>query len=113
MPSKAPPSGPSTSRTRPATLTPPRAATPASTRARAALSSLPPAGQPVMITTNDTQSVSSIPADAAQDAGKVAEASGASIDKVRDILFGSQMREVDRRLDSLDECLTMENVAMT
>ncbi|MGE5836225.1 MAG: hypothetical protein ACM4AI_17250 [Acidobacteriota bacterium] len=40
---------------------------------------------------------------AAQDAG-----SGASIDKVRDILFGSQVREFERRFVRLDERLAKE-----
>jgi len=62
-----------------------------------------------MITTNDPHSVVNNVTDAGQaDSGKNPEASGASIDKVRDILFGGQMREVDRRFARIEERLTKE-----
>ena len=61
-----------------------------------------------MITTNDPHSVVSNVTDAGQaDSGKNPE-TGASIDKVRDILFGGQMREVDRRFARIEERLTKE-----
>jgi chromosome segregation ATPase len=61
-----------------------------------------------MITTNDPHSVVSNVTDASQaDSGKPPE-TGASIDKVRDILFGGQMREVDRRFARIEERLTKE-----
>ena len=61
-----------------------------------------------MITTNDPHSVvSSVTETGQADSGKNPEA-GASIDKVRDILFGGQMREVDRRFARIEERLTKE-----
>ena len=43
-----------------------------------------------------------------QEPGPPADASGGSIDKVRDLLFGSQLRELDRRFARLDERLARE-----
>ena len=61
-----------------------------------------------MITTNDPHSVVSNVTDAGQaDSGKNPE-TGASIDKVRDILFGGQMRDVERRFARLEERLVKE-----
>jgi hypothetical protein len=46
-------------------------------------------------------------ADEAASAAKI-DSTGANLDKVRDILFGSQLREIDRRLTRLEERQTKE-----
>jgi hypothetical protein len=65
-----------------------------------------------MITTNDPKvagAASALTAGADEVERRSSEAgSAASIDKVRDILFGSQMREVERRFARLEERLIKE-----
>jgi DNA anti-recombination protein RmuC len=48
------------------------------------------------------------PADEPASVAKVDATGGAHLDKVRDILFGSQLREIDRRLARLEERLIKE-----
>ena len=62
-----------------------------------------------MITTNDPQAAVVSALSAGTEENRAAETGGAgSIDKVRDILFGSQMREVERRFARLEERLIKE-----
>jgi hypothetical protein len=63
-----------------------------------------------MITTNDPQAAVVSAMSAGTEEGRAAAETGgaASIDKVRDILFGGQMREVERRFARLEERLIKE-----
>ena len=63
-----------------------------------------------MITTNDPQAavVSALSAGTEESRAATDTAGAGSIDKVRDILFGSQMREVERRFARLEERLVKE-----
>ena len=65
-----------------------------------------------MITTTDTQgSTANEPGSTADEAARATSADGAgaaSLDKVRDILFGGQMRDVERRFARLEERILKE-----
>ena len=41
-----------------------------------------------------------------------AEQTGASVDKIRDILFGSQMRDYDKRFTRLEERLSQDAITL-
>src|SRR5262245_37068148 len=113
MPLKARPSGP---RARPVETSPRKSARPeraletALARNAQRSPSLPDRGHAAMITTNDPQAavVSALSAGADESRTATDAGSAGSIDKVRDILFGSQMRDVERRFARLEERLTKE-----
>ena len=52
------------------------------------------------------------PATAARPDGKTDDLAGASLDKVRDILFGAQVRDADRRFARLEERMQKESAEL-
>ncbi len=65
------------------------------------------------VATISDQQHSTIPANtAAADAATPEDTGVASLDKVRDILFGGQMRDLDRRFARVEERLTQEAAAL-